>query len=186
MAKVFGFFKECGAELKKVTWPTRDDVVALGEGGLVRHTKAAMRILEEMFRDEVFGVYDSYTKDLIRMALILHDGFKHGITDSNHTVFEHPVLMSDFILKRNDSLLISYADVRFVSSLVLSHMGPWNKDKNGKEVMPVPKTQAEMLVHLCDYMASRKFLEIPFEGNEIVEDREKVKVLKLTRDSDNI
>ncbi|MBR0101053.1 MAG: preprotein translocase subunit SecE [Treponema sp.] len=28
MAKVFGFFKECGAELKKVTWPTRDDVVA--------------------------------------------------------------------------------------------------------------------------------------------------------------
>ncbi len=28
MAKVFGFFKECGAELKKVTWPTRDDVVS--------------------------------------------------------------------------------------------------------------------------------------------------------------
>ncbi|WP_294431021.1 preprotein translocase subunit SecE [uncultured Treponema sp.] len=28
MAKVFGFFKECGAELRKVTWPTRDDVVS--------------------------------------------------------------------------------------------------------------------------------------------------------------
>lgn len=28
MAKIFGFFKECGAELKKVTWPTRDDVVS--------------------------------------------------------------------------------------------------------------------------------------------------------------
>ena len=28
MAKVFGFFKECSVELKKVTWPTRDDVVA--------------------------------------------------------------------------------------------------------------------------------------------------------------
>ena len=28
MAKVFSFFKECGTELKKVTWPTRDDVVS--------------------------------------------------------------------------------------------------------------------------------------------------------------
>ena len=28
MAKVFGFFKECGAELRKVTWPSREDVIA--------------------------------------------------------------------------------------------------------------------------------------------------------------
>ena len=28
MGKIFGFFKECGAELKKVVWPTRDDVVS--------------------------------------------------------------------------------------------------------------------------------------------------------------
>ena len=28
MGKVLGFFKECGAELRKVVWPTRDDVLA--------------------------------------------------------------------------------------------------------------------------------------------------------------
>ncbi|MDE7140248.1 MAG: preprotein translocase subunit SecE [Treponemataceae bacterium] len=28
MAKVMGFFKECGTELRKVVWPTRDDVVS--------------------------------------------------------------------------------------------------------------------------------------------------------------
>jgi preprotein translocase subunit SecE len=28
MGKVLGFFKECGAELKKVVWPSRDDVVS--------------------------------------------------------------------------------------------------------------------------------------------------------------
>ena len=28
MAKVVGFFKECGAELRKVVWPSRDDVVS--------------------------------------------------------------------------------------------------------------------------------------------------------------
>lgn len=28
MKKIFGFFKECGAELRKVVWPSRDDVVS--------------------------------------------------------------------------------------------------------------------------------------------------------------
>ena len=28
MNKVFGFFKEWGAELRKVVWPSRDDVVS--------------------------------------------------------------------------------------------------------------------------------------------------------------
>lgn len=28
MGKMIGFFKECGAELRKVVWPTREDVVS--------------------------------------------------------------------------------------------------------------------------------------------------------------
>ena len=28
MGKIVGFFKECGAELRKVVWPTREDVVS--------------------------------------------------------------------------------------------------------------------------------------------------------------
>ena len=28
MGKVLNFFRECGAELRKVVWPSRDDVVA--------------------------------------------------------------------------------------------------------------------------------------------------------------
>jgi len=28
MGKVVGFLKECGAELRKVVWPSRDDVVS--------------------------------------------------------------------------------------------------------------------------------------------------------------
>ena len=30
---------------------------SLGKGGLVRHVKVAMRILEEIFKDEAFGIY---------------------------------------------------------------------------------------------------------------------------------
>lgn len=28
MSKIFVFFKECGSELRKVVWPTRDDVIS--------------------------------------------------------------------------------------------------------------------------------------------------------------
>lgn len=154
---------------------------SLGEGGLVRHVKVAMRILEEMFRDEAFGKYDDYTKDLIRMALILHYGFKSGMTNSGHTCREHPVIMSKFILDNKDKLSISEEDAKFVSSLIITHMGPWNEDKAGNVIMPVPKTREELLVHLCDYMASRNFLNVYFENNEICDSVDREKVLTLSK-----
>ena len=158
---------------------------SLGEGGLVRHVKVAMRVLEEMFRDEAFGTYDSYTRDLIRMALLLHDGFKSGLVNSGHTVSEHPVIMSTFIKDNRDKLLISEEEANFVSSLIISHMGPWNKDKNGNEIMPVPKTREELLVHLCDYIASRNFLNVSFEDNEIVDSASREKKLSLGENKKN-
>ena len=48
---------------------------ATGDGGLLRHTKAAVRMAEELF-----GIYKfpDHTKDLIIMALVLHDSLKKG------------------------------------------------------------------------------------------------------------
>jgi len=156
---------------------------SLGEGGLVRHVKVAMRILEEMFRDAAFGDYDSNTKDLIRMALIVHDGFKSGITNVGHTCNEHPILMSNFIIDNMDKLDISEEEARFVASLVITHMGPWNTDRAGNVIMPVPKTKEELLVHLCDYIASRNFLNVHFENNEIADSVDRVKVLSKNSNS---
>lgn len=158
---------------------------SLGKGGLVRHVKVAMRILEEIFKDEVFGIYDEYTKDLMRMALMLHDGFKSGINNIGHTCSEHPVIMSDFILNNKDKLLISENDSKFVSDLIRSHMGPWNKDREGNVIMPVPKTREELLIHLCDYIASRNFLNVTFENNEIVDSVDRVKSLSLEKNKNN-
>ena len=154
-------------------------IFSLGDGGLVRHVKVAMRVLEEMFRDTAFGEYDDYTKDLIRMSLLLHDGFKSGLTNSGHTCSEHPVLMSNFILENKDKLSISEDDSKFVASLILTHMGPWNTDKQGNVIMPVPKTREELLVHLCDYIASRNFLNVSFEDNEITDSVNRDKVLSM-------
>ena len=153
---------------------------SLGEGGLVRHTKVAMRILEEMFRDKAFGEYSDYKKDLMRMALLLHDGFKSGVVNSGHTASDHPVLMADFILANQDQLWITPEDAEFVASLIRSHMGPWNTNKEGKVIMPVPKTREELLIHLCDYIASRNFLNVAFKDNEIVDSVDRPKTLSLT------
>ena len=152
---------------------------SLGEGGLVRHIKVAMKILEELFKDESFGIYDSYTKDLIRMALMLHDGLKYGLDYTPHAFKEHPVMMSDFIIDNKDKLLIDSDDAKFVADLIVTHMGPWNKDKDGNVIMPKPITNEELLVHLCDYIASRNFLNVSFDNNEICDSVSRNKRLVL-------
>ena len=50
-----------------------------------------------------------------------------------------------------------------IADLVATHMGQWNTDyRNGLEIMQKPSTKAQSFVHLCDYLASRKFLEFNF------------------------
>jgi len=160
---------------------------SLGEGGLVRHIKVACRILEEMFKNESFCNYDDHRKDLIRMALILHDGFKSGKTFSNHTVTEHPLLMADFLEDNQENLLLKKEEVNFVARLISTHMGPWTKDREGNEILPKPTTKDELLVHLCDYIASRNFLNVYFENNEIADsvnrDNKEENVMKLIKKS---
>ena len=49
-------------------------------------------------------------------------------------------------------------DLALIAELVESHMGEWNYS-----VLPKPKTDLQKFVHECDYLASRKFLEVNFE-----------------------
>ena len=60
-------------------------------------------------------------------------------------------------------------------------MGPWNKDKSGNIIMPPPKTSEELLVHLCDYISSRNFLNVCFEDNEIPDSMRREKTLTLSK-----
>ena len=38
-------------------------------------------------------------------------------------------------------------------------------DYNGNEVLEKPKTKYQNFVHMCDYLASRKCLLVPFDKN---------------------
>ena len=78
---------------------------SLGEGGLVRHTKVAVRIAHELLITETFGqAFTEHEKDLIIMALVLHDGVKCGIPESKFTRADHPLLVSKLIMENKDKL----------------------------------------------------------------------------------
>lgn len=71
---------------------------ALGEGGLLRHTKAAVRIAYELLSDPLIG--DKYTereRQLMLIALMLHDGLKSGMEHSKYTKVEHPLLAAKYV-----------------------------------------------------------------------------------------
>jgi DNA primase large subunit len=136
---------------------------ALGDGGLTRHSKAAVRIAYEMFRLEWWNFEDDQ-KDLIITALILHDGWKSGLVQQRYTVFEHPIIAAKMIeekFSKND--FIDNSQVLFICDLIKVHMGAWTRNKQGEEVLEKPVTKFQKFTHLADYLASRKFLEVNFD-----------------------
>ena len=144
---------------------------SLGEKGLVRHTKAAVRIAYELLNNNTVGAkFDAKDKDLIIMALTLHDGVKSGLEHSKYTKFDHPLLVSKLIMENKEKLSMEIDDIRKMCSMIESHMGEWTYDNyQKKEVLPKPKTAEQRFVHMCDFLASRKFLDIKFLDNYIVE-----------------
>ena len=139
---------------------------AQGEGGLLRHSKAAMRIGYELLSNPAIG--DKYTdiqKDLMLMGLLLHDGLKLGFPQEKYTRFDHPILMANFIENESVNLKISSDEVNFVADVIKTHMGVWTTDYRGNEVLEKPKTKYQNFVHMCDYLASRKCILLPFDEN---------------------
>ena len=137
---------------------------ALESGGLVRHTKAAVAIADSLLSLEMYNRYTQDEKDIMITALILHDGMKHGETKSSYTVSEHPSVIADWIVGHDElKEMLSEELLDVLTGAMKSHMGQWNTDyKSKKEILPKPSTPIQKMVHMCDYLASRKFLEFSF------------------------
>lgn len=139
---------------------------ALGDGGLYRHTKAAVKIANDIlsleYMSDDFAVED---KDCIIAALILHDTCKSGRNwDSKYTMHTHPIQAADLILEVTNNTVYEAIGVN-IARLVSSHMGQWNEPGkwnkyDDRDVLPKPEKFDEFVVHLCDYLASRKYLEV--------------------------
>ena len=142
---------------------------ALGKGGLVRHTKVAVRLAYELLNNNTIGCkFTERDKDLILIALTLHDGLKSGLEHDKYTKFDHPLLISKYIMENKDKLSMDIDDIRKLCSMIESHMGEWTYDSyRKKEVLPKPRTAEQRFVHMCDFLASRKFLNVDFKENNI-------------------
>ena len=142
---------------------------AQGNGGLLRHTKAAVRIAYEILSDVCLCTgYTSLEKDLIIIALIMHDGFKYGLQKGKYTLVNHPMIAAKLIRDNKDKLTLTDEELDLLSGMIEAHMGPFNKDFDGNVMMPLPKNKYERFVHMCDLLASKKFLDIKFDNDEIV------------------
>ena len=143
---------------------------ALGEGGLLRHSKVAMRIGYELLQDEcIGGKYTNHEKDLMLMSLLVHDGLKLGLPKEKYTRFDHPILMGNFIIDNQEEFNLSEEDANFMNDVIKTHMGPWTTDYQGNEVLERPKTKYQNFVHMCDNLASKKFLLVSFDKNNNIE-----------------
>ena len=128
--------------------------------GLVKHTKVAVRIAYELLNNPALNNFTSREKDLIIMALVMHDSIKSGIEKEKYTRFDHPLLACEFI-KENSTL--PSEDIELLTHMISSHMGIWNTDYNGNEILEVPKDRYQYFVHMCDYLASRKVINVKFD-----------------------
>lgn len=156
---------------------------SLGEGGLVRHTRAVVYFLVELWRSQLFDVIEDEL-DLLILGAIIHDIKKAGNSGSQHTVKEHPQLAAQFIRECNEystlDAVLTSAELDYVCKAVESHMGVWGS--------PVPQTDAEKLLHLADLCASRKEIDIKFisEGVSVETERHSVNESKTTVSDDDL
>lgn len=140
---------------------------SLGDGGLVRHVKVTTRIAVELFNNNSLQNFNDTEKDLLLMSIILHDGLKSGLIKSEYTKFDHPILMATFIKDNKSKLTLNNDEIDFITKCIETHMGPWTTDYNGNEILRSPTSKYERFVHMCDYLSSRKFLNVNFKDNEI-------------------
>lgn len=143
---------------------------ALGDGGLARHTVALVRILNHMLEVEsVANQFTSRERDLLRVAGIAHDMMKSGTQEeyaqSKWTKFDHPLLAAKMVWNLEG---LSDEERKQLSWMISSHMGQWCTDKRNPDVvLPKPESKYQIIIHLADYLASRKDIEILFDEKDM-------------------
>lgn len=139
---------------------------AQGEKGLVRHTKVAIRIAKDILDVEYMNNgFTKDEKDLILIALLFHDSHKLGKTKERYTRFDHPLLAANFIRENKEKTTFTDKEIELLASTIASHMGQWNKSEYSDVILSKPKNKYEFFVHMCDYLSSKKYLDVKFDEN---------------------
>ena len=135
-----------------------------GMGGAVRHTKGVFRVASELFQNPLLtNMIFEEDKDVIRAAILVHDTCIRGISDEPEPKqrHDHPILVRDRL--RPDDGPWSMEEENMwdaICDLAESHMGPWNTREDSEVILPIPVTYSQQFVHLCDYIGSRRGINI--------------------------
>ncbi len=124
----------------------------LGEGGLVLHTKRVVYLAVELAK--VFKV-EGVKLDILRAAAMLHDSFKNGLEDAEHTEEDHPLIVR-YQLKHLESETPYFNEIM---NAIECHQGLW-----GPQPLRMPKKPLEWILHIADFIASRTAFYLYFSG----------------------
>lgn len=145
----------------------------LGNGGLVRHSISVARMLDHLLEPNGYYDFTDIEKDLLKVAALFHDCMKSGTQEeyeqNKHTKFLHPLYAANHIMDVAITNGFPYRYALFIYNAVISHMGQWNTNANS--VLPLPSTQDQKVLHLADYLASRKDINMNF-GEEYFDEPE--------------
>lgn len=143
---------------------------ALGNGGLMRHTIALLRFFDRLVRNTMYGSpFTNREMDLLRVACLMHDSRKSGSDEdyavNKYTKFDHPILAAN-VVRSIETEYITDEEKELVANAIESHMGQWNTDPYGrcKVELPLPTNKYQKIVHLVDYLAAQKGVEVQFDG----------------------
>jgi len=128
---------------------------SLGEGGLVRHTKAAVWFARQ--RLWITGHPLAGQSDVIYGAILLHDSAKRGLKWESPYRHEHPLL----VIKYLSAAEMDHEEIGIwseINTLIRTHMGQFTTSPHSEFVLPPIRTSAQLFVHECDYLASKKEL----------------------------
>lgn len=143
---------------------------SLGEGGLMRHQIAVVRFINFFFDLEQYNSkLTSREMDLMRLSGLVHDGMKSGNQEdyekSKYTKFDHPIQMANLI-RSYDGKYLNHDEIEMVAETISKHMGAWNTDKKSSAVLPKPNDKFSRMLHVADYLASRKCITMDFDNYE--------------------
>ena len=125
-----------------------------GYGGLVRHTKLCMRLANEMMKDNYLFPFDELEKDLVMVALLLHDFSKFGWNGVN-TFMKHgcqAVRYIEHITKGTEFEVFMFSEEwEIISNAMRTHLGVYSEQFVG-----LPKDRVGKMVARVDYISSLK------------------------------
>ena len=134
--------------------------ISLGEGGLARHSIMTCAIAKDLLNAEIFIPMTDDNKDLVIIASLFHDIIKRGDNDNTeHTVFEHPLLSAEFVRNHLIDAGVNNDIINIICTAIERHMGKWTTTARSKTILTAPQTNFEKLIHTADYMASRKYIK---------------------------